>query len=77
VFLVDRDLLKVRLVPVEIGIIEGDMAEVISPDLEGFVVTVGQHLLQDGSEIILTGKETGPEAGGGQDGETREETNRS
>lgn len=77
VFLVDRDLLKVRLVPVEIGIIEGDMAEVISPDLEGFVVTVGQHLLQDGSEIILTGKGPGPEAGGGQDGETREETNRS
>jgi len=77
VFLVDRELLKVRLVPVEIGIIEGDMAEVISPDIEGFVVTVGQHLLQDGSEIILSGEGPEPEAGDEQDGEAREETSRS
>ncbi len=75
VFLVDRESSRVRLVPVEIGIVEGDTAEVVSPDLDGFVVTVGQHLLQDGSEIILSGERPG--AGGEKDGEAREATSRS
>lgn len=75
VFLVDRELSRVRLVPVEIGIIEGDLAEVTSPDLEGLVVTVGQHLLQDGSEIVLSAE--GSEAEDDLGGKACEDTSRS
>jgi RND family efflux transporter MFP subunit len=63
VFLADTESSRVRLVPVEVGIIEGDMAEVASPDIAGLVVTVGQHLLEDGSEIILPGEKAGSGAG--------------
>ncbi|MFY9398424.1 MAG: efflux RND transporter periplasmic adaptor subunit [Desulfomonilia bacterium] len=53
VFIADPASLRARMVPVEVGIVEGDLAEVVSPVLEGLVVTVGQHLLKDGARIIL------------------------
>jgi RND family efflux transporter MFP subunit len=53
VFLADAASLRARMVPVRVGVVEGDLAEVASPDLEGLVVTVGQHLLKDGAKIIL------------------------
>ena len=43
----------VRFVPVEVGIIERDLAEILKPELSGVVVTLGQHLLEDGSRVIL------------------------
>lgn len=53
VFLADMENMRVKRIPVEVGIIEGDMAEVLEPAIAGYVVTVGQHLLEDGSEITL------------------------
>jgi RND family efflux transporter MFP subunit len=42
-----------RYVPVELGIISAEKTEIISPKLDGLVVTLGQHLLEDRSPIIL------------------------
>ncbi len=58
VFLADPDTLKARLVAVTTGIISADRAEIVAPAIEGSVVTVGQHLLQDGSALTLIGHES-------------------
>jgi RND family efflux transporter MFP subunit len=55
VFVVDDAGKTVRFVPVVLGILSGELAEVISPALAGVVVTVGQHLLDEGSAILLPG----------------------
>ena len=60
VFLADTQGMKASFVPVTLGIINGNLAEVVSPPLSGAVVTLGQHLLEDGSAIILPDK--GPPA---------------
>jgi RND family efflux transporter MFP subunit len=56
VFIADRDNLKARFVPVTVGIISGESAEIREPSdfgESGFVVTMGNHLLEDGSDITL------------------------
>lgn len=53
VFLLDDATQTVKLVPVELGIIQGDRVQIISPDLAGHVVTLGQPLLDDGSAVRL------------------------
>ena len=54
VFLADLENKKASFQPVKIGIIEGEKAEILDPPgLDGYVVTLGQHLLQDGMGIIL------------------------
>ncbi len=53
-----------RFIPVETGIITDELAEIVSPPLSGLVVTLGQHLLSDGSPLILPKKaKDGPDAG--------------
>lgn len=53
VYLADTEKMKAKLIPVEVGIISGDTAEIIKPAISGFVVTVGQHLLENDSPITL------------------------
>lgn len=53
VFVVDNNSEKVNLININIGIIENGWAEIISPQLNGRVVTLGHHLLRDGSKIII------------------------
>lgn len=54
IFMANLQEKKAFFRPVTPGIIEGDRAEILEPDgLNGFVVTLGQHLLQDGMSIIL------------------------
>lgn len=54
VFLVDIQNMKAQFIPVKPGIVSGEWAEVVEPfSLSGFVVTLGQHLLRDGSAITL------------------------
>jgi len=48
---------KARFVPVKVGIINGELAEVLEPEISGMVVTMGNHLLEDGSDITLPEKE--------------------
>jgi len=45
--------LQVRFVPVTTGIASGEVLEVVEPALSGLVVTLGNHLLEDGSRVIL------------------------
>jgi RND family efflux transporter MFP subunit len=60
VFIADTESLKANFVPVQVGIVNGNLSEVIAPPLTGSVVSLGQHLLEDGSPIILpTSKPTG------------------
>jgi len=53
VFLVDVKAAKAHFFPVTVGIISGELAEMLKPALSGEVVTLGQHLLEDGSPITL------------------------
>ena len=53
VFVVDRQEKKARFIPVTLGIVSEARAEILKPELSGEVVTLGQHLLEDGANIIL------------------------
>jgi len=59
VFVADRQELKAHFVPVTLGIVNNEAAEVLKPPLTGWVVTLGQHLLEDGATIILPKTEPG------------------
>jgi len=51
VFVVDEDGARAKWTPVETGIRSGSWVEVTSPSLAGRVVTLGQHLIGEGSPI--------------------------
>jgi RND family efflux transporter MFP subunit len=53
VFVVKPGESVARYVPVEPGIAGSEVTEIVSPAIEGLVVTLGQHLLQDSSVVIL------------------------
>jgi len=55
-FLVDLDALTVRFIPVTVGVVNSNEAEIIEPQHSGNVVTMGHHLLEDGSAITLPGR---------------------
>ena len=63
VFLADLKERKARFVEVKTGITEGGRVEVLSPALEGSVITLGHHLLDDGSAIVLPGEKPTPKTG--------------
>ena len=69
VFLADSGTMKVKFVPVKTGIVAGEWAEVVEPSgLSGEVVTLGQHLLEDGVGVIMPQAAAGVPAGKGQAG---------
>ena len=51
VFLADLEKNNVKFIELVLGITEGDFVEVIKPVISGQVVTLGHHLLQNGSAI--------------------------
>jgi multidrug efflux pump subunit AcrA (membrane-fusion protein) len=53
VFLLSEDARSVRFVPVTLGITDSSRAEILSPQISGKVITLGNHLLQDGSEVFI------------------------
>jgi multidrug efflux pump subunit AcrA (membrane-fusion protein) len=53
VFIADVKNLKAHFVPVTTGIINGEIVEVIEPQVSGLVITMGNHLLEDGSNVTL------------------------
>ncbi|HUU16317.1 MAG TPA: efflux RND transporter periplasmic adaptor subunit [Sedimentisphaerales bacterium] len=61
IFIADTSALKARFVPVTTGIINGELAEVTEPEISGLVVTMGNHLLEDGSDIMLPEKKLSEE----------------
>jgi len=53
-FLADLEAKKAVFQPATVGIIEGDRAEIVEPaGLAGYVVTLGHHLLENGTALIL------------------------
>ncbi len=53
-FLADLETKKARFQPATVGIIEGERAEIVEPaGLAGYVVTLGHHLLEEGTPLIL------------------------
>lgn len=59
IFIADTETMRAKYVRVTPGIVSGAMAEIVEPKISGLVVTVGQHLLEDGSPLSLpeTGRE--------------------
>jgi len=55
VFLVEDDGQRVSFVSVRTGLVYEGRAEVVDPPLDGMVVTLGHHLLEDGSSVMLEG----------------------
>ncbi|MCF7801613.1 MAG: efflux RND transporter periplasmic adaptor subunit [Candidatus Marinimicrobia bacterium] len=53
VYLVNPQVKSARYVSVEIGIVSAEFTEIVAPELNDMVVTLGQHLLDDGSPVIL------------------------
>jgi len=63
VFLVNKQDMTAQFVPLKLGIQNGERVQVIEPPLSGRVVTLGQHMLEDGSAIVLPGEKAKGEAG--------------
>jgi len=55
IFIADPQSLKARFVPVTTGIISGELVEITKPEISGLAVTMGNHLLEDGSNITMPG----------------------
>jgi len=53
IFVADPQNLKARFVPVTTGIISGELVEITEPEISGLAVTMGNHLLEDGSDITM------------------------
>jgi RND family efflux transporter MFP subunit len=54
IFLADIENKKAYFKPVKVGVVEGERAEILEPSsISGYVVTLGHHLLEDGTTIIL------------------------
>lgn len=51
VFITDEEQATVQFVPVRTGIVQDGHTQILEPALEGWVVTLGQHLLRDGAAI--------------------------
>lgn len=69
VFQVDGTSGKARFVPVTVGIAQGARIEILEPSLKGEVVTLGNHLLEDGTAVLIpgaAGDKSAPSAGTGK-----------
>ena len=69
VFLIETKEQKARFVPVRLGIVDGDSVELLEPNLEGMVVTLGQHLLEDGASVTLPEAKSEADASETREGE--------
>ncbi len=56
VFIIDKDEMKARFIPLKLGIKDNYYTEVIEPAITGMVVTTGKHLLKDGSPVVIKTK---------------------
>lgn len=65
ILIADTQNLKARFVPVTTGIIDGELVEITEPEISGLVITMGNHLLEDGSDITLPKIEPPREANAG------------
>lgn len=54
VFTVDTGGMTAHFIPVVTGIMENDMTQIVEPQLTDPIVTLGQHLLEDGSPVLIS-----------------------
>lgn len=64
VFVADLQNMTAQFVPVTVGVTNNELAQIVEPQLSGSVVTLGQHLLEDGASIILPGEPSGEQMPG-------------
>lgn len=77
VFLVDHEEMQARFVAVQTGASWRGETEIVSPDLEGWVVTLGHHLLGEEGRITLPGESgAGAPQGGARVPPAQEEASR-
>ena len=57
IFAVENGESIAHFIPVRLGMSTPDKTEIVTPKIEGVVVTLGQHLLEDGSAVILPQKQ--------------------
>ena len=73
IFIADTENKVAQFVPVKVGISTSELAELIEPStIAGQVVTLGQHLLADGSPIILSEPSSFQESADAEKAKTRE-----
>lgn len=53
VFVITEGSTVARFAPVQVGIVAAAKTEIVTPKIDGMVVTLGHHLLEDGSPVIL------------------------
>ena len=53
IFLADRESGTATFVQITPGIVDGEWLEVRAPEVQGLVVTLGQHLLRDGGTVMI------------------------
>lgn len=58
IFVVDRESMTARFVPVTLGIRDRDRVQIVGRELNDPVVILGQHLLSDGMEVTIPEDET-------------------
>jgi RND family efflux transporter MFP subunit len=56
VFIADMEAHKARFVAVTTGIVQGETVQIVEPAITGSVITIGNHLLEDNSDILLPQK---------------------
>jgi len=59
IFVADTENMKADFIPVILGLIDGDLVEIREPEIQGYVVTLGNHLLEDGMNIVIPGMQPG------------------
>ncbi|MFO7727634.1 MAG: efflux RND transporter periplasmic adaptor subunit [Desulfonatronovibrio sp.] len=55
IFLADTESMKAEFVPVTVGLVDNGLAEIAEPRVDGLVITLGHHLLEDGMDITVPG----------------------
>ena len=53
IYIADPENKKAHFVPVKTGITSEQRVEILEPNIDGFVITIGQYQLKDGSMIII------------------------
>ena len=64
VFVADLQEMKAKFLPVKAGMANTEWVQILEPALSGYVITLGHHLLEDGSNIMIPSAR--PVAGAGE-----------
>lgn len=62
-FVVNPQEAIAHYVPVQVGIVTSTTVEILSPTLGGLVITLGHHLLDEGSPVLLSQSENAKQGG--------------